>query len=241
MIAGRRPPSLARLAGRRRHLRDPGWRSSSARCWRCSAVYLLVARLFGSPLGGVTAAVVFAADWPFAVDALSGPERQDPRRCCSRCVSMWLLARRRWFWGGLARRAGVAGVAADGRLPAGRRAAAAARRDRPAAVAPSCRRVAGRGDPGGADRRLLRRGGRVARTSSRRPWSSRWPVSSAAAETVGARLLRIRGVVDRNYGLGGAAVLGRARPAAGVRGRPPGAGRASGARRCWPRWWRSSW
>jgi hypothetical protein len=64
------------------------------------AVYLLVARLFRSPLGGVTAAVVFAANWAFAVDALSGPNAKTPGVLFA-VLSMWLLAGRRWFWGAL--------------------------------------------------------------------------------------------------------------------------------------------
>jgi hypothetical protein len=64
------------------------------------AVYLLVARLFDSVLGGFTAAVVFAANWPFAVDALGGPNAKTPTVLFA-VVSMWLLTRRQWFWGGL--------------------------------------------------------------------------------------------------------------------------------------------
>ena len=64
------------------------------------AVYLLATRLFGSRLGGVAAAVVFAADWAFAVDAVSGPNAKTPAVLFA-VLSMWLLAGRRWFWGAL--------------------------------------------------------------------------------------------------------------------------------------------
>ena len=64
------------------------------------AVYLLVTRLFRSPLGGAAAAVVFAAAWPFAVDAVSGPNAKTPGVLFA-VLSMWLLAGRRWFWGAL--------------------------------------------------------------------------------------------------------------------------------------------
>ena len=62
------------------------------------AVYLLVTRLFRSALGGLTAAVVFAANWPFAVDALAGPNAKTPAVLFA-VLSMWLLTRRKWFWG----------------------------------------------------------------------------------------------------------------------------------------------
>jgi hypothetical protein len=65
------------------------------------ALFLLVTRLFGSVLGGLTAAVVFAWNWPFAVDALGGPDAKTPAVLFA-VVSMWLLAGRRWFWAGFA-------------------------------------------------------------------------------------------------------------------------------------------
>jgi hypothetical protein len=70
-------------------------------CLTVLAMFLLVARLFDSVLGGLTAAVVFAANWPFAVDAIGGPNAKTPAVLFS-VVSMWLLARRQWFWGGFA-------------------------------------------------------------------------------------------------------------------------------------------
>jgi MFS family permease len=65
------------------------------------AVYLLAVRLFGSVLAGLTAAVVLSAAWPFAVDALSGPDAKTPGVLFA-VVSMWLLSSRRWFWGAFA-------------------------------------------------------------------------------------------------------------------------------------------
>jgi 4-amino-4-deoxy-L-arabinose transferase-like glycosyltransferase len=70
-------------------------------CLTVLAVYLLAARLFGSTLAGVTAGVVFAADWPFAVDALTGPNAKTPGVLFA-VVSMWLMARRQWFWAAFA-------------------------------------------------------------------------------------------------------------------------------------------
>lgn len=65
------------------------------------AVYLLAVRLFDSTLGGVTAAVVLSASWPFAVDALAGPNAKTPGVLFA-VLGMWLMARRQWFWGAVA-------------------------------------------------------------------------------------------------------------------------------------------
>lgn len=65
------------------------------------AVYLLAARLFTSTLAGLTAAVVLSASRPFALDALAGPDAKTPGVLFA-VVSMWLLSRRSWFWGAFA-------------------------------------------------------------------------------------------------------------------------------------------
>ncbi len=65
------------------------------------AVYVLAVRLFGSALAGLTAAVVFSASRPFALDALAGPDAKTPGVLFA-VVSMWLLCRRSWFWGAFA-------------------------------------------------------------------------------------------------------------------------------------------
>lgn len=65
------------------------------------ALYLLVARLFASTLAGLTAAVVLSASWPFAADALAGPDAKTPGVLFA-VVTMWLMCRRQWFWAALA-------------------------------------------------------------------------------------------------------------------------------------------
>ena len=61
------------------------------------AAYLVVLRLFGSVLGGLTAALVVAASWPFAVDALAGPDAKTPG-VLFEVLCLWCVAGRRWFW-----------------------------------------------------------------------------------------------------------------------------------------------
>jgi hypothetical protein len=62
------------------------------------AIYFLALQLWGSVLGGLVAAVVFACFRGFAADALGGPDAKTPGVLLA-VVSMWLLARRQWFWG----------------------------------------------------------------------------------------------------------------------------------------------
>ena len=164
------------------------------------AVYLLVTRLFRSPLGGVTAAVVFAADWAFAVDAVSGPNAKTPAVLFA-VLSMWLLAGRRWFWGALFSALAVLvwqpmvfyllvavllpPLAATGRR---RRAflQAVVGAAIPVAVTSLYFAVAGAF-------RLFVEAAVV------------FPLSGVQreAETLGARLLHIRDLIDSNYGYGG--------------------------------------
>ena len=70
-------------------------------CLTVLAVFLLAARLFGSTLAGVSAAVVFASYRVFAADALAGPDAKTPGVLLA-VVAMWLMARRQWFLAGLA-------------------------------------------------------------------------------------------------------------------------------------------
>jgi hypothetical protein len=72
-----------------------------ASCLTVVAVYLLSARLFRSPLAGVVAAVVFASFTGFAEDALSGPDAKTPGVLAA-VLTMWLMARRQWFWAAFA-------------------------------------------------------------------------------------------------------------------------------------------
>jgi hypothetical protein len=59
------------------------------------AVYLLAARLFGSGLAGMTAAIVFAASPAFAMDALAGPNAKTPGVFFV-VLSMVMMVERRW-------------------------------------------------------------------------------------------------------------------------------------------------
>ncbi|MGZ4437298.1 MAG: hypothetical protein ACXVW6_06640 [Nocardioidaceae bacterium] len=61
------------------------------------AVYLLGARIFGSVVGGVTAAVVMASFRGFAADALAGPDAKTPGIFFA-VVAMLLMTQRRWAW-----------------------------------------------------------------------------------------------------------------------------------------------
>lgn len=70
-------------------------------CLTVLAMYLLAARLFHSVLAGLVGAVVFASFTGFAEDALSGPDAKTPGILAA-VVAMWLLARRQWFWAGVA-------------------------------------------------------------------------------------------------------------------------------------------
>lgn len=70
-------------------------------CLTVLAVYQLAARLWGSTLAGLVAAVVFAAFRGFAADALSGPDAKTPGVLLA-VLSMWFLTRRQWFWGACA-------------------------------------------------------------------------------------------------------------------------------------------
>ncbi len=65
------------------------------------AMYLLVARLWNSVLGGVAAAVVFASFQGYARDALAGPDAKTPG-ILFLIVAMWLTVRRQWFWAAFA-------------------------------------------------------------------------------------------------------------------------------------------
>jgi hypothetical protein len=64
------------------------------------AVYLLALRLWRSTLGAVVSALVFVSFWGFARDALAGPNAKTPGIFFA-VFAMWLLAGRKWFWGGL--------------------------------------------------------------------------------------------------------------------------------------------
>lgn len=59
------------------------------------AVYLLVLTLWGSRLGAFAAGVAFASFFPFAVDALAGPDAKTPG-VLFLVLAMWFAARRRW-------------------------------------------------------------------------------------------------------------------------------------------------
>jgi hypothetical protein len=64
-------------------------------------VYLLVLQLWGSVLGALTAAVVFASFKGFAQDALRGPDAHSAGPLFA-VLSMWLALRRQWFWAAFA-------------------------------------------------------------------------------------------------------------------------------------------
>jgi hypothetical protein len=66
-------------------------------CLTVIAVYLLVLRLWRSPLAGVVAATVFASFRGFAIDAAGGPNAKTPGILFA-VACMALLAHRRWFW-----------------------------------------------------------------------------------------------------------------------------------------------
>jgi 4-amino-4-deoxy-L-arabinose transferase-like glycosyltransferase len=70
-------------------------------CLAVLAIYFLAADLFGSPLAGLTSAVVLAAFNGFARDAMGGP---DPKTAgvFLAVATMALLVKRRWFWAGFA-------------------------------------------------------------------------------------------------------------------------------------------
>lgn len=61
------------------------------------AVYQLVLRLWGSHLGALAAGVVMASFFPFAVDALAGPDAKAPG-VLFLVLTMWFAAGRRWAW-----------------------------------------------------------------------------------------------------------------------------------------------
>lgn len=63
-------------------------------------IYVLTLRLWGSIAGAITAAVVFATFRGYAADAIAGPDAKTPGIFFA-VLSMYLLARRQWFWGGL--------------------------------------------------------------------------------------------------------------------------------------------
>ena len=69
-------------------------------CLTVVAVYLLALELWGSVVAALVAAVTFAAFRGFAIDALGGPDAKTPGILLA-VLSMWLIARRRWFWAGL--------------------------------------------------------------------------------------------------------------------------------------------
>ena len=69
-------------------------------CLTVVAVYLLGLALWGSVLGALAGAVVFASFHGFAADALSGPDAKTPGILLA-VLSMQLVLRRRWFWAGV--------------------------------------------------------------------------------------------------------------------------------------------
>jgi hypothetical protein len=70
-------------------------------CLSVLAVYLLALWLFGSVPAALVAAATFASFRGFALDALTGPNAKTPGVLFA-VVSMALLVRRRYFWGGFA-------------------------------------------------------------------------------------------------------------------------------------------
>lgn len=64
------------------------------------AIYLLVLQVWKSVIGAVAAAVIMASYSGFARDALPGPDAKTPG-VLFLVVSMWLAARRNWFWAGI--------------------------------------------------------------------------------------------------------------------------------------------
>ncbi|MGH3042467.1 MAG: ArnT family glycosyltransferase [Gaiellaceae bacterium] len=70
-------------------------------CLSVLAVYLLVTWLFSSVAAGLIAAATFASFKGFALDALTGPNAKTPGIFFA-VLSMALLVRRHYFWGGLA-------------------------------------------------------------------------------------------------------------------------------------------
>ncbi len=69
-------------------------------CLTVVAVYLLALELWRSVVPALVAAATFAAFRGFAIDALGGPDAKTPGILLA-VLSMWVLARRRWFWAGL--------------------------------------------------------------------------------------------------------------------------------------------
>lgn len=65
-----------------------------------AAVFLLANRLFASVRVGLLAAFVFVGYWGFGRHAASGP-RAKTLAVGFEVVSLWLIARRNWFWAGL--------------------------------------------------------------------------------------------------------------------------------------------
>jgi hypothetical protein len=65
------------------------------------ATYLLVLEIWGSVLGAISAAVVFASFKGFAQDALRGPDAHTAGPLWA-VLSMWLALRRHWYWAAFA-------------------------------------------------------------------------------------------------------------------------------------------
>lgn len=63
-------------------------------------IYVLTLRLWGSVSAALSAAFVFATFRGWAADAVAGPDAKMPSVFFV-VLSMYLLARRQWFWGGL--------------------------------------------------------------------------------------------------------------------------------------------
>ncbi len=64
------------------------------------AVYFLAVALFESRLTGVVAALVFVSFWGFGLHAFSGPRPKAPM-VLFEALSLFLAARRKWFWSAL--------------------------------------------------------------------------------------------------------------------------------------------
>jgi hypothetical protein len=72
----------------------------SLACAAAAGMYLLALWLWESVLAGVLSAAAFVGFRGFAYDAIGGPDAKTPGIAFG-VLSMALLVRRRWFWGGL--------------------------------------------------------------------------------------------------------------------------------------------
>jgi hypothetical protein len=66
-----------------------------------AVVFLLTSEALRSPWPGLIAAASFLTYWGFGLVAASGPEPKTPM-VLFQALALWLTARRRWFWAGLA-------------------------------------------------------------------------------------------------------------------------------------------